>query len=188
MLLANGRRLALTDLQKRQLLAGVREFNAEGCVTALGDTEHAPDELSSFAGGLLQAGAPCALATQWSVSDRAAFLLMLRRVQYLLDDPALSPARATQLAARWLRTTTAQELEELARAGLEGLRPREVQRSISDTLRGVVEPTASSGGLHRVSPEGFTQLGRLSRLQLHLGTDGLYSHPFFWAAAVVYGA
>ncbi|MFL5592411.1 MAG: CHAT domain-containing protein [Ktedonobacteraceae bacterium] len=188
MLLANGRKLTLTELQRRQLLAGVREFNAEGCVTALGDTEHAPDELSSFAGGLLQAGAPCAIATQWSVSDRSAFLLMLRRVQYLLGNPTLSPARATQLAARWLRTATARELEELAKIGFEGIQPLGALRSISDTLRGVVEMTAPPEGLRWTAAEGFDQLGQLSRLQLHLETDDLYSHPFFWASTVVYGA
>lgn len=201
LLLAGNERLSLARIQRGSLLAGVREFNAEGCVTGLVDQQHAPDELGSFASGILQAGAASALATQWAVSDRATFLLALKRTQYILEDPSLSPARALRLATHWLRTATWQDLEKLSRAASEGFSHQPDRNDeLGDTLRGVQDgDNVIEDVVRDVSEEtareykwtlaeGFDLLGQQARIQLTLEQDRPYSHPFFWASSVVYGA
>lgn len=184
MMLAHGERLTLADLQRQQLLRGTRLFNASGCVTALSDVDTAPDELGSFAAGVLQSGTPCAVATLWSVSDQAMFLLMLRFAQHLLGGATMSPAAALREASRWLRTATRQDLERLARAGSAGLRPlssNESRRSI-ETMRGVTRDA------ERMAPSSALELvAEITPASASAGAPP-YSHPVFWAAAVVYGA
>ena len=122
MVLAYGEWLTLADLQREQLLMGTRCFSAAGCVTGLGDLKVAPDELGSFAAGVLQAGSPAALATLWPVDDRATFLLMLRFHQEMLANSAITPARALRQAARWLREASTDEVKRVVKTGLKGIR------------------------------------------------------------------
>ncbi len=121
MLLARGERLTLSYLQRERILVGVRCFIASGCVTSVGDLETAPDELSSFAAGTLQAGAASTLATQWSVSDTANYLLMLRCAKEALEHPDWRPAKALRAAARWLRTATVKDVGTLQAEASKGL-------------------------------------------------------------------
>ena len=79
-----------------------------------GTLREAPDELGSFAAGILQAGSPCAVATLWAVGDYPTFLLMLRFMQNALDEHRYSPARAMREATRWLRKATREELRTFA--------------------------------------------------------------------------
>lgn len=159
MLLASNERLTLADLQRERLLDGVRCFNASGCVTGLGDLETAPDELSSFAAGVLQAGAASAIATQWFVNDRATFLLMLQFARALLSDDAITPARALRQAGQWLRTATWRDIDDLARQGMRRMRPTVARDAGSaappqygeytddawrDALRGIVTSDSTS--------------------------------------------
>jgi CHAT domain-containing protein len=194
LLLAHNERLTLTAVQHERLLEGIRCFIAGGCVTGLGDMDTAPDELSSFAAGVLQAGAACAIATLWPVSDRATFLLMLRFQQRILGDPHISPAQALRDAARWLRQATRSELDQLARGGLKSLRPlpREDEALTRDALRG-----ASSQDGKELFEEDLSDSLRLSEEQA-LGQFRLvgkseqasecpYTHPIYWASVIIYG-
>ena len=197
LLLAADEHLTLAELQQAHLLDGVRGFAASGCVTALGDLETAPDELSSFAAGLLHAGAACALATQWAVSDRATFLLMLRFHQLLLGDPLLPPARALREAARWLRTATRQQLDHLAQAGLAEVRPLPplgeadhardaVRGALPHTVPEALDAASLPEELRFLAAEAlkrFRWVGNLERAE-----ERPYAHPIYWASTVVYGA
>jgi CHAT domain-containing protein len=175
--------LSLTELQRSRLLEGVRCFNASGCTTAVGDLDVAPDELSSFAAGVLQAGAASAIATQWSVDDRATFLLMLRFAQVALGQPGITPARAMREAAAWLRQATWGEIEAMASKGMRRLRPiRPSKRDDRATIRGIAETTrdtrfGADTGLEILADMAPSRAGRKRP----------YEHPIYWAAAIVYG-
>lgn len=201
LLLANDQRLTLAELQRGRLLEGYREINAEGCVTGVGDLERAPDEILSFAGGLLQAGAAAALATQWHVSDRTTFLVMLQRMRLMLGDPLLSPARALRRAIHWLRTATWEDLDELARENPYRLQPLYADnRHMPDHLRGILPSFQGTLGVEREqesfqetlrSPatDLYAKLAHPARFQVVRDSDQPYpfAHPFYWGAFVVYG-
>lgn len=74
------------------------------CQTAvIGDD--LPDEFVSLATGLLQAGSPGVVATQWSVDDVASAALMARFYQLWRDD-GVETAEALRRAQLWVRRTT----------------------------------------------------------------------------------
>jgi CHAT domain-containing protein len=185
MLLSNKQKLTLTDLQHKHLLEGWRGFNASGCVTGLGDIITAPDELSSFAAGILQAGAPCTLATLWSVNDHANYLLMLRYMQEMLQLPSPSPAHALREAVRWLRHATHRDIQRLGEPGLRDVHstypqenmPRAVLRGITIQDSDDSSPKEASASQEPVQPyQNATQV------------TFPYSHPVYWASAILYGA
>ncbi len=180
--------LTLAELQRSRLLEGVRLFNASGCTTGVGDLDTAPDELSSFAAGVLQAGAAAAIATQWSVDDRATFLLMLRFAQVMLGDPSITPARALHEAASWLRQATWDDLEALANKGLRKLRPiRPSRRDARDAVRGLTTDEATAARDARFpAEEGFEALAE--SVPIGHGRERPFDHPIYWACAVVFGA
>ncbi len=194
MLLSHNERLTLADLQRERLLDGIRCFVASGCVTGVGDLDTAPDELGSFAAGVLQAGAACAIATLWSVSDRATFLLMLRFHQRILGDPHISPAQALRDAARWLRQATRRELDQLARDGLKGLRPLPSESAAlpRDTLRGVGSREGKEL-LHEALSDALRLSADQALGQFRLAgsseqaSECPYAHPIYWAGMVMYG-
>ncbi len=200
LLLAHDERLALERLHRQRLLDGIRGVSASGCVTGLGDFETAPDELSSFAAGVLQAGAPCAVAMLWSVSDRATFLLMLRFAQALLGEAGTPPARALRDAAHWMRTADQAQIEGCARRGphpgrLSAMRPiqPEPEEHAAGAVRGVGSPAdVTSMPLRsvregmRMAPAGAFAMLAVPRAS-HRHLDRPYAHPIYWAAAVVYG-
>jgi CHAT domain-containing protein len=179
--------LSLTELQRSRLLEGTRCFNASGCTTALGDLDVAPDELSSLPAGVLQSGAASAIATQWSVDDRATFLLMLRFAQVALGQPGITPARALREASAWLRQATWEEIEQIASKGMRKLRPiRPSKRSDRAMIRGIADATRDT----RISAEeGLEILADMASMTPSgLGRERPFAHPIYWAAAIVYGA
>jgi len=183
-------RLTLMHLQQSHLLEGVRLFIASGCVTGQGDFRTAPDEMSSFAAGVLEAGAAGVLATQWSVDDYAAFLLSVRFTQLLLDNLERSPAWAIREAARWLRTLTLAELHMMRRATSSPLSREISTEDISalagvrygDTMRGAPAPDL-------LDTERLTMGDVVRNLTpLFAEEEHPFSHPFFWAPVIIYGA
>ena len=216
MVLADDDWLTLALLQRERILEGVRCIGAAGCVTNVGDLETAPDELSSFAGGTLQAGAAGALATQWSVSDSATYLLMLRFAREALDHPAWAPARALREAAKWLRSATTSELDAFQKETRKGMpqatrdgstpagrAPEPPARQMAelvgarrDALRTAVMHGAPlrdwasvSDLITARSSDELRQKGATSRsAPSTTDTARPYDHPIFWASMVVYGA
>ena len=186
-------RITVTLLQREHLLNGVEGIVANGCVTGLGDLDVAPDELGSFAAGLLQAGARTVVATLWSVSDRATCLLMLR-FHYLRlgrDGNEKRPAPvALRDAARWLRTSSMLELDRFARK--MGIPAAASSYNTRDALRGLVADTAT-----RVRDMAH---GDIQRTHLHhrheqadwqtddstSSSEVPWAHPIYWAAAMAY--
>jgi CHAT domain-containing protein len=179
-------RLTLAELQQDMLLRGARLVNASGCITAVGDLDVAPDELSSLAAGLLQSGAASAVATQWSVEDRATFLFMLRFAQVALGTADVTPAHALRDAARWLRRATWAELDALAQQGLRKLRPiQSGQREDRVGLRGLSrdDPTRD---VRFSAQTGFEALA--VSIPAGRGREQPFAHPIYWAAVVIFGA
>jgi CHAT domain-containing protein/tetratricopeptide (TPR) repeat protein len=203
-LLGHNKRLTLGDLQRERLLEGVRCFIASGCVTALGDLEQAPDELSSFAAGALQAGAAATIATQWSVSDLATARLMLRFGELALEHLDWTPARSLREATTWLRTMASDKAypilrssqvdEEQPQRGVftyeldnETIPLQGFERSMSispgkrDEL--LLADGLSSHGLGHDNPQGTPDAERSG-----YASAGMYAHPIYWASVVIFGA
>lgn len=218
MVLAASERLTLADMQRQRLLAGVRLFNASGCVTGLGDLETAPDELSSFAGGALQAGAAGVFATQWAVNDRATALLMLRFAHEWVGAGAqssLAPTVALRAAVSWLRQATPSEINAFTRsawdtAGSELEFARAMEPDDDDvitTVRGLdlrdalaVEtgvPLAGAAATNDADDSDDASIRARRRLPAptsapdtsdNVESAAPYAHPIYWAAVVAYGA
>jgi CHAT domain-containing protein/tetratricopeptide (TPR) repeat protein len=198
-------RLSLAMLQRERLLDGIWGVSASGCVTGLGDIERAPDELSSLAGGLLQAGALTVLASLWSVKDHATSLLMTRFHQLRLEEPHGHPANALRHAAHWLRTATRSELDRFAQNAnlptLAAVDPaREPLRGLSASASAVLMQRAESAGEHIRKTEAphlhSIRLGSARGALDHLeaGTSKHpaslelpYADPIYWAAFFLYG-
>lgn len=185
--------LTLSELMAGSLLDGTRMVIAGGCLTGVSNPEQAPDEPASFATGLLQAGAPCTIATLWPVSDRATFLLMLQFARIQLEHPDRSPAIALREAARWLRHATRAELESLAKTGIEGLRSASSDDALTpDPLRGITDEAEIKEDEAEIEEdqarlslgEAFTTLAHVAAAQHQTHP---YQHPIYWASAVVYG-
>jgi len=181
---AQGRRerLSLAMLRRERLLVGIWGVTASGCVTGLSDLEVAPDELGSFAAGLLQAGAVCVVATLWSVKDHATCLLMVRFHQIRLSGAGISAATALRESGRWLRAAKREELDAFARTfGLPELRSIDPVR---DAMRGVVPEIAElEGKLH--PPD--TVADGMPVGSVHSSSVFPYDHPVYWAAPIIYG-
>jgi CHAT domain-containing protein len=178
--------LTLTELQQSRMLEGVRCFNASGCTTAVGDLDTAPDELSSLPAGILQEGAASAIATQWSVDDRATFLLTLSFAQVVLGQPGITPARALREAAAWLRGATWDDIEQMARQGMRKLRPiRPTKRETRDAIRGIVE-TRDERDTRFSADTGPEVLAEMA--PSGLSKERPFAHPIYWASAIVFGA
>ncbi|HEX8731459.1 MAG TPA: CHAT domain-containing protein [Ktedonobacterales bacterium] len=207
---AEGRpeRLSLDLLQRQQVLSGIYGVTASGCVTGLGDMELAPDELSSFAAGLLQSGAVCVVSTLWSVKDYATSLLMTRFHHLRLRHPDTSPAIALREATRWLRTATRPIIDKFAReSGLPCWADVDVTR---DAMRGDVSLEAPTDlkreGMRESAPNAVAEDGmrsgnapqkeniRATEMPLaelapvSAGSGALYAHPVYWAAPIIVGA
>jgi len=211
LLLAGNERLTLADLQRGHLLQGVRCFAASGCVTGLGDPHIAPDELNSFAAGVLQAGAATAVATMWSVSDLATCLLMIRFFEEVLTHPEASPAKSLQEASRWLRQASAEDIMKAAQTFQIADATRASSGDTRDAARGVKEQSPLSweeeewdkgessepneiverAASNRASLKPFDEGGTEPQpTDTSLSSTGGYAplaHPFFWASAVAYG-
>lgn len=78
------------------------------------------DEPMGLIRGFLTAGARAVLATQWAVEDLPTFLLMGYFYQYLVESPAIHPARALGAAQLWLRSLSRTEIGvHLAELGMQ---------------------------------------------------------------------
>ncbi|MEO7000710.1 MAG: CHAT domain-containing protein, partial [Ktedonobacterales bacterium] len=94
-------------------LRGLRLLILSACQTAILDLRGAQEEARSLAAGILEAGAEAAMAAQWSVSDKATYLLMVKFAQlWLPNRETMAPAAALLLAQRWLRNVTNAELRK----------------------------------------------------------------------------
>jgi CHAT domain-containing protein len=113
LLLANGETLTLGEmLGGATRMAGLRLLILSACQTAILDLRGARDEVRSLAAGMLQAGARSVLGAQWSVDDKATYLLMARFAQeWFPKRERESPAAALARAKRWLRGVTNRELQ-----------------------------------------------------------------------------
>ncbi len=174
-------RLSLATLPRERLLVGFWGVTASGCVTGLADLEIAPDELGSFAAGLLQAGAICVVATLWPVSDHATALLMLRFHQIRIGDTSLSASMALRQAVHWLRTATQEQLDTFAHAWHLPL--LSTTYPLRDALRGI-EVITRSGSILRENSEVF------SRVESQLTPNATlfpYHHPVYWACPIICG-
>ena len=165
--LASNQLLTLAALQQGQRFTGLREVNLEGCETAIGDIRRTPDELLTLAGGTLQAGAAATIASQWSVSDRAACLLSIVRMRYLVGDPTLSTAQSLRLAAKWMRTATWDDIRTLVDIDPARMGPMFAKdaREVRDSLRGIPSPLVLDEALRTPLTEQMAPLAspRLSR-------------------------
>lgn len=108
---------------------------ASACQSGLFDTESVPDEFVGLDGGLLDAGAACAIVSLWPVGDDVTALLMTRFYELLDNDgpPSQQRAQAALRDARtWLRDLSGTERAAFLRdrpALADGLRRRGVLRT-----------------------------------------------------------
>ena len=186
-------RLSMAMLQRERLMEGIWGVTASGCVTGLGDIEQAPDELSSLAASLVQAGAITVIASLWAVKDYATGLLMARFHQIRLGTP-LDPPAALREATHWLRTATRAELDHFARQ--VDLPLLSSVDSTRDPLRGMVHTYSAEPNHLRTER---SSIGVSSLAQVHANTsliasletgtehDIPYAHPIYWAAMLSYG-
>jgi filamentous hemagglutinin family protein len=92
-------KLTMNDLERLVSISRFREQKTEllilsACETAIGD-----ERVALGLGGIaLKAGARSAIATLWSVADKAAFLVMKEFFRQLKSNPAISKAKALQNA------------------------------------------------------------------------------------------
>jgi CHAT domain-containing protein/tetratricopeptide (TPR) repeat protein len=163
--LASALHLAGGDLTLREILdlrlaaaGAVRLVILSGCQTSVGQVG-APDEVTSLAGALLEAGVLAVVASQWPVPDVSTALLMLR-FQQLWRVEGLSGAAALRGAQRWLRDTSNEQAAQFVRAA-----------------------TAQAG--HRAARQVRTLWRELIRRPPE---DRSFAHPWHWAAFVYVGA
>lgn len=174
-------RLSLATFQRERLLLGLWGVTASGCVTGLVDLEIAPDELGSFAAGLLQAGAVCVVATLWPVNDHATALLMLRFHQIRLSNAVPSAPVALREAVHWLRTATSEQLDTFARTWRLPL--LSMTHPLRDVVRGIEETTRSERLLQE-----YSAIFASVESELHTNATLFpYHHPVYWASPILYG-
>lgn len=118
-----------------------------------------PDEFLGLPAAFLRAGAAAVASTLWRVDDVAAMLITRRLYEGLVHDH-LSPARALRQAQLWLRDATNQTLYRFYRA----LRDQNI-----------------------ASVQAQQMDRELRRHALGAPGDRPYSHPYYWAAFVVFG-
>jgi CHAT domain-containing protein len=200
MLLAHNEVLSLAQLQREALLGGVRCCIAGGCFTGIGDLFTAPDEVSSFASGILQAGAASAIATLWGVSDRATFLLMRQLHTMLGMEASVRPAAALREAIRWLRGATREEIGTVVRKALTDMHSVGEGDLSRDAVRGLLlevdgdeadENSEADSPLFAETEGGNRVATRVpaSRAFINLDQEAIhpYDHPVYWAGFVIYG-
>ncbi|HKD76486.1 MAG TPA: CHAT domain-containing protein, partial [Ktedonobacterales bacterium] len=175
--LAGHERLALAELQRDRLLDGVRLVATSGCAMTVGAGDMMPPELLDAAAGFLQSGAAGAVTMRWPAADRATALLMIALLGNWLANPARSPARALREAARWLRTATRRQLDELFAGGIPNVPRLPVG---PEAVRGYVPSRKDSA--NQVTGMIDLPLDAMTR------SDMPYHHPIYWAVAVFHGA
>jgi CHAT domain-containing protein/tetratricopeptide (TPR) repeat protein len=103
-------------------LENCRIVVASACKSGHYAAGEAPEEFLGLPAGFLQAGAACAVATLWPISDHATAALMTRFYE-LLDvrqgTMGRDPVWALREARRWLRNITITDLEGLVRRNID---------------------------------------------------------------------
>ncbi len=172
---AGDEQLSLAEIQRDQLLDGVRLLIASGCVPAGGTGDAVPAELIDAA-SFLQSGAAGIVTLRWPAADRAIALLMIVFLGNLLANPARSPARALREAVRWLRTAPRRQLDEWSAGGIPGVAPLPAG---PEAARGLVHPWGDDS--HQlIAPSNLP-------LDAMLLSDPPYHHPVYWAVAAICG-
>jgi CHAT domain-containing protein len=194
--LAHDEEFSLAELQRERLLMGVRCCIASGCFTAIGDVFTAPDELGSFAGGLLQAGAASAIASQWAIADRATFFCFVRFYWIVFMHEEHNLHQALREAVHWLRTASRADLRAFAQQITEATSVVvAAEAAIPDALRGQMLMDGDVGAEGTL--QSFVDLREAPNLVTHtlpafvnpdLDTERPFAHPIYWAGFVIYGA
>jgi CHAT domain-containing protein/tetratricopeptide (TPR) repeat protein len=153
-------------LDGRTELAGLRLLVLSACQTAVIDPDGPADEVRNLAAAVLQAGAGAVLASLWPVDDRATCLLVARFAEEWLPRRAQEgPAAALARAQRWLRTSTAADLDASCPPGIV----------LPDMTR---RTTRVRGG------PADEPARRLEATQTH---GRPYAEPYFWAGLLLVG-
>lgn len=93
-------------------LDGCRWVMLSACETGMTDVVQAPDEAAGLVAAFQMAGAPCVLASLWTVPDRSTALFVAKVYDEHLAS-GLSPAQALRRAALWLKDLPAEALRAL---------------------------------------------------------------------------
>jgi len=182
LLLANGETLTLGEmLGGATQMAGLRLLILSACQTAILDLRGARDEVRSLAAGMLQAGARAVLGAQWSVDDKATYLLIVRFAQeWFPNREREAPAAALARAKRWLRGVTNRELrawEETVALGA----PSHVASGATSGRDSAGEQLAVRGGGTRYgAAEAAERVSATAAVQS--GDTRPFADPIFWSA------
>jgi CHAT domain-containing protein len=111
LLLAADEKLTLEALLGGRIdVSTVRLVTLSACETGLVDFVHVPDEVVGFPSGFIQAGVPGVIGALWRVDDIATAVLLTRFYYYHLVEGS-SPAVALHTSQKWLRESTASEID-----------------------------------------------------------------------------
>jgi len=178
LLLANGETLTLGEmLGGATQMAGLRLLILSACQTAILDLRGARDEVRSLAAGMLQAGARAVLGAQWSVDDKATYLLMVRFAQEWFPNRAReAPAAALARAKRWLRGVTNRELQAWEKKVASG-----AAASVASNEGSAGEQLAvRGGGMRYGATEAAERVSAAAAVQS--GDERPFADPIFWSA------
>jgi len=180
LLLANGERLTLGEMLGGETqMDGLRLLILSACQTAILDLRGARDEVRSLAAGMLQAGARAVLGAQWSVDDKATYLLMARFAQeWFPNREREAPAAALARAKRWLRNVTNRELRAWQAQALTADAPR------------VAEPAGElvavrGGGMRYGAAEAAERVSASAGVQVDDARP--FADPIYWSAFQITG-
>jgi CHAT domain-containing protein/tetratricopeptide (TPR) repeat protein len=179
LLLAKGGRLTLGEMLGGEThMEGLRLLILSACQTAILDLRGARDEVRSLAAGMLQAGAHAVLGAQWSVDDKATFLLMTRFAQeWLPIRDREAPAAALARAKRWLRGVTTRELREWE-AQAQGL-PSGITAPAGELM------ATRGGGMRYGSVEAAGRSAATA--PVHADDARPFADPIYWSAFQITG-
>jgi CHAT domain-containing protein len=179
LLLAKGERLTLGEMLGGETqMDGLRLLILSACQTAILDLRGARDEVRSLAAGMLQAGAQAVLGAQWSVDDKATYLLMTRFAQeWLPVRDREAPAAALARAKRWLRGVTNREL-------------REWESQAQGLPSGITAPAGElvatrGGGMRYGSAEAAERIAATASAQADDARP--FTDPIYWSAFQITG-
>jgi CHAT domain-containing protein/tetratricopeptide (TPR) repeat protein len=209
--LARHETLTLRDIFSGSMtdLHGLRLFILSACQTGMLDLHGARDEVRSLATGLLQAGAAAVIASQWSVDDKATYLLMVKFFQeWLTSHLEEPPAAALVRAQQWLRTVSWEQLRQwqstkpLPRIITEMPDPDHDRQAASHSLqigrmRGGEEYLSDRAGIEEAEYEAlrYPRYGANQAqdiIQAHAerqinSSERPYRDPFYWAGFSLHG-
>ncbi len=153
-------RLTIADILKIPL-DGCQLVCLSACETGITGKQTITDEYVGLVSAFLAQGVSTVVSTLWQVQSTASALVMMEFYRRKTLDRNLDHTRSLQQTTHWLRTATAQELQNWCEARqLENLPRRTIKFLKAEILN-------------------------LSKLE---ETDTPYSHPYHWAAYTITGA